>query len=118
MILADTSVWIDHLNKNEAELVELLNLTKVCTHPFIIGELSCGNISNRSEILTLIKSLPRIKPAFEEEVFSLLENYKLYGAGLGFIDIHLLSSALINDVKIWTKDKALKRAAVRLNIHK
>jgi predicted nucleic acid-binding protein len=107
MILVDTSVWVDHLNKSEPELVRLLNLTMVYTHPFIIGELSCVNISNRSEILTLIRALPRIEPALEDEVYTLLENNKLYGIGLGYIDIHLVTAALINDVNIWTKDKNL-----------
>jgi predicted nucleic acid-binding protein len=118
MILVDTSIWVDHLNKTVPELVKLLNSTMVCTHPFIIGELSCGNILNRTEILTLIKSLPRIEPAFEEEVNTLIENKNLYGIGLGFIDIHILASALINDVKIWTNDKVLKKTAQKLNIDK
>jgi predicted nucleic acid-binding protein len=118
MILVDTSVWIDHLNKSDADLVNLLNSNTVCTHPFVIGELSCGNISNRSEILALIKALTRIELAFEDEVFALLENKKLYGIGLGFIDIHLLASALIHNVKIWTRDKTLKKTALNLDIHK
>ena len=118
MILVDTSVWVDHLNKAEPELIKLLNLTMVCIHPFIIGELSCGNISNRFEILTLLKSLPRIEPAFEEEVYALIDNKKLYGIGVGYIDIHLLAAALINDLKIWTTDKALKKTAQKLNIYK
>ncbi len=118
MILVDTSVWVDHLNKSERELVKLLYSMMVCTHPFIIGELSCGNISNRSKFLTLIKALPRVEPAFEEEVYTLLEDKKLYGIGLGFIDIHLLAAALINDVKIWTRDKALKKVAQKLTSHR
>ena len=118
MILVDTSVWVNHLNKSEPELAKLLNSMMVCTHPFIIGELSCGNISNRSEFLTLIKALPCVEPAFEDEVYTFLEGKKLYGIGLGFIDIHLLAAALINDVKIWTRDKALKKVAHKLTIHK
>ena len=118
MILVDTSIWINHFNKSNAGLISLLNSAKVCIHPFIIGELSCGNISNRSEILSLLKSLPHIEPALDEEVFALIENKKLYGIGLGFIDVHLLASALIHNVKIWTTDKALNKAAINQGINK
>ncbi len=118
MILVDTSIWVDHLNKSDDALIKLLNFSKVCIHPFVVGELSCGNISNRSEILLLLKALPRIEPAFEDEVFTFIENKKLYGVGLGFVDVHLLASALIHNVKIWTRDKTLNKAAKKLNIHK
>ena len=118
MILVDTSIWVDHLNKSDDDLIVLLNLGRVCIHPFIIGEISCGSISNRSEILALLKALPHIEPALENEVFTLIENKKLYGIGLGFIDAHLLASALINNVKLWTRDKNLNNAAINLNVHK
>jgi predicted nucleic acid-binding protein len=118
MILVDTSIWIDHLNNSNDDLIELLNSGKVCTHPFIIGELYCGNISKRSEILSLLKALPRVEPALEEEVFTLIENKKLFGIGLGFVDVSLLASALIHNVKIWTQDKTLKKVAKKLIIHK
>ena len=118
MILVDTSIWIDHLNNSNDDLIKLLNSGRVCIHPFIIGELSCGNISNRSEILTLLKALPRAKPALEDEVFALIENKKLYGIGLGFVDVNLIASTLIHNVKIWTQDKNLKKVAKKLDIHK
>ena len=118
MILVDTSIWINHFNKSNAGLISLLNSAKVCIHPFIIGELSCGNISNRSEILALLKSLPLIETAIDDEVFTLIENKKLYGIGLGFVDVHLLTSALIHNVKIWTGDKSLNKAAMMLGINK
>jgi predicted nucleic acid-binding protein len=116
--LVDTSIWIDHFNKSDIELIRLLNSAKVCIHPFIIGELSCGNISNREEILTLLKSLPHVDSAMNEEVFMLIENKKLYGIGLGFTDVHLLASALIDNVTLWTRDKTLKKAAINLGIFK
>ena len=118
MILVDTSIWIDHLNNSNDELIKLLNSNRVCIHPLIIGELSCGHISNRKEILSLLQALPRIEPALEGEVFTFIENKKLYGLGLGIVDINLLASALIHDVKIWTHDKSLKNIARKLNIHK
>jgi predicted nucleic acid-binding protein len=99
-------------------LTKLLNSGQVCLHPFVIGELSCGNISNRLEILGLLNALPRIEPALDEEVFTFLENRKLYGVGLGFIDVHLLASAMIHNVKIWTRDKSLLKIATNLNIIK
>ncbi len=117
MILIDTSIWINHFNKSNAGLISLLNSTKVCIHPFIIGELSCGNISNRSEILTLLKSLPQIEPALEEEVLTLIENKELFGIGLGFVDVHLIASALIHNVQIWTADKSLNKTATDLGIN-
>ena len=118
MILVDTSIWISHFNKSNSALIALLNSAKVCIHPFIIGELSCGNISNRSEILLLLKSLPQVETALDEEVFTLIENKKLYGQGLGFIDVHLLTSALIHNVKIWTADKSLNNSAISFGINK
>lgn len=118
MILVDTSIWIDHFNKSDIDLINLLNSGKVCIHPFIIGELSCGNISNRKEILTLLKALPQVDSALDEEIYTLIENKKLYGIGLGFIDVHLLASALIDNVTIWTRDKTLKKAAINLDIYK
>ena len=118
MILVDTSIWIDHLNKSDDDLIVLLNSGRVCIHPFIIGELSCGNIKNRSEILTLLKALPHVDTALENEVFILIENKKLFGIGLGYIDVHLLASALIHNVKLWTRDKNLKKVAHKLQVHK
>lgn len=118
MILVDTSIWINHFNKSNSGLIKLLNSAKVCIHPFVIGELSCGNISNRVEILSLLRSLPLVDNVLDEEIFSFIENKKLYGIGLGFIDVHLLASGLIHNVKIWTGDKSLNKAAINLGINK
>jgi len=118
MILVDTSIWIDHLNQAHSELVRLLNNGIVCTHPFIIGELACGNIINRTEIITLLNALPCLDTALESEVLNLLESHQLYGSGLGYIDVHLIAAALINNVKIWTRDKNLNSITRKLNISK
>lgn len=99
-------------------MTKLLIAGQVCIHPFIIGELSCGNISNRVEILSLLNALPKIQAAMDDEVFLLIENRNLFGIGLGFIDAHLISSALIHNVKIWTRDKSLLKVAIELNISK
>jgi predicted nucleic acid-binding protein len=107
MILVNTSAWIDHFNNSNRDLVEQLHSSQVCIHPFIIGELSCGNITNRKEILSLLRDLPTVDAALNEEVFELIEKRKLYGKGLGFIDVHLLASFLIHDVMIWTRETKL-----------
>ena len=106
-VLIDTSIWIDHFRNSNEELKKLLMSGQVCSHPFVIGELSCSNISNRTEILTLLRALPEIDTVLDEEVFVLIEDKKLYRKGLGFIDVHLLASALIHHVIIWTTDKHL-----------
>lgn len=116
MILVDTSVWIDHFHQSDENLKELLLSNQVCIHPFILGELSCGIIGNRMEILSLLRTLKSIDLALDEEVFILIEDRKLFGKGLGFIDFHLLTSALIHRVPIWTRDKSLKQVASRLGI--
>ena len=117
MILVDTSVWIDHFHHSDEALKKLLLSNQVCIHPFILGELSCGNISNRKEVLALLRSLRSVDMVLDEEVFILIENRKLYGKGLGFIDIHLLASAMIHHVPIWTRDNTLKRVAGELGIN-
>jgi predicted nucleic acid-binding protein len=116
MILVDTSVWIDHFHHSDEDLKELLLSNQVCIHPFILGELSCGNISNRKEVLSLLRTLRNIDLVLDEEVILLIEERKLYGKGLGFIDIHLLASAMIHQVPIWTRDKSLKQIAEELGV--
>ena len=116
MILVDTSVWIDHFHHSDEDLKELLLSNQVCIHPFILGELSCGYIRNRKEVLSLLRALRSIDSVLDEEVFTLIEERKLFGKGLGFIDIHLLASALIHHVPIWTRDRSLKLVADHLDI--
>lgn len=107
MILVDTSVWIDHLRKGSKKLTTLLLNDQVLTHPFIIGEVACGHLTHRKEILDLLQKLPKAFVASHEEIHSYLENEKLYGKGLGLIDIHLLASAKLSKAKLWTFDKTL-----------
>jgi len=117
MVLVDTSIWIDHFRNYNEELKELLITGQVCIHPFIVGELSCGNILNRKEILTLLGALPGIDTVLDEEVLMLIEDRKLYGKGLGFIDIHLLAAAVVHHVTIWTGDKYLYRVSKEFGIN-
>lgn len=116
MILVDTSVWVDHLRRGNARLVELLETGTVLWHPFVMGELACGDLKNRSEILSLLEELPQVTHASHKEVLRLVESRQLMGRGLGVVDVHLLASALIDHARLWTLDKRLDAAAERLRI--
>lgn len=116
MVLVDTSVWVAHLLKGKSGLEILLNDGDVICHPFIIGELACGNLKSRSEILSLLQSLPMVTQVEHEEVMRFIENYHLMGKGLGYIDMHLLASALLSKVSLWTLDNKLNMVASRLGI--
>jgi predicted nucleic acid-binding protein len=116
MVLVDTSVWILHLRKGSRKLENLLNDGNVACHPFIIGELACGNLTNRKEILSLLNTLPMSPEAEHGEVMQFIENYRLMGKGLGYIDMHLLTSALLNQIRIWTIDGKLKKVSSELGI--
>lgn len=116
MILVDTSVWIFHLREHHVKLSGLLNKGEVLCHPFIIGELACGNMKNRSEILSLLSSLPSAISAEHEEVLNFIENNKLMGKGLGYIDFHLAASAFLTGVSMWTLDKKLQKVLKELGI--
>lgn len=116
MVLVDTSVWIFHLRDGNAELERLLKDGQVMCHQFIIGEIACGYIKNRSEILSLLRWLPLAAQASHEEVLEFIERNNLMGRGLGYVDIHLAASAKLTGVPIWTLDKTLNETNKRLNI--
>ncbi len=108
MILVDTSVWVSHLRNGNSKLEQLLNDGDVLCHPFIIGELACGSIKNRIEILSLLIALPKADLLDNEEVLLFIERNNLMGKGLGLIDIHLLASTVLSEVVLWTLDTKLK----------
>jgi predicted nucleic acid-binding protein len=116
MVLVDTSVWISHLRDGNIELASLLNDAKVICHPFIIGEIACGNIKNRTEILSLLKNLPQTAQMNHEEVLYFIDKYQLMGKGLGYMDIHLCASAKITGIPIWTLDKRLDEINKKLHL--
>ncbi len=116
MILVDTSVWIDHFRRGNVRLKNLLNENQVLCHPFVIGELACGNLKNRGEILGLLTSLQAAQTAGYSEVLHLLDSHRFYGIGLGWIDAHLLASTLLTGCGLWTLDKPLRSAAGKLKI--
>lgn len=115
-MLVDTSVWIDHLRRGNAELASLLEDGEVESHPFVIGELACGNFKRREEILSMIDSLPKALEAEHDEVLSLVGSRRLVSSGLGWIDAHLLASAMLGHTTIWTLDKRLAKHAHRLQV--
>lgn len=116
MVLVDTSVWIEHLRRGEPELRELLNQGEVVCHPFVIGELACGHLRSREQIISLLKALPSATLVEPDEILFFIEERKLAGLGLGLIDAHLLASCLISRVRLRTLDKILKSVAARLDI--
>jgi hypothetical protein len=116
MLLVDTSVWVAHLRRGTVGLHGLLMEGRVVCHPFIIGELACGNLRQRSEILALLQALPQAIVAHHEEVMNFLENYRLMGKGLGYVDLHLLASAKLTGVRLWTLDQKLNQVAGKLGL--
>jgi len=108
VILVDTSVWIDHLRSGDEQLTALLNSTQVMGHPFVLGELACGNLQNRAEFLVLMADLPQAVTASDTEVLFFIEQHQLMGRGIGFVDVHLLASvSLTGAARLWTRDQRL-----------
>jgi predicted nucleic acid-binding protein len=115
MVLVDTSVWVDHFRRGLPELAEQLDAGVVVCHPFVLGELACGNLKNRREILELLQTLCTCPVASHEEVLHFVESNRLMGLGLGYIDMHLLASAKLAGLPLWTLDRPLRTVATRLN---
>lgn len=117
MILVDTSIWIDHLRRGDAALVVMLQSNRVLTHPFVIGELACGNLSNREAVLALLGKLPRVVVAADEEVLEFIDRHRLMGRGLGYVDMHLLAAARLSPpVTLWTRDQRFAEVAAELSV--
>lgn len=116
MILVDTSVWVAHFRKGGSGLSGLLSEGLVAAHPFVIGELACGNLKNRAAILSELEELPSAVPATHDEVMGLVQNRRFWGFGIGWIDAHLLASALLSGCEFWTLDRKLAGAAVAAGV--
>ncbi|MBN1848768.1 MAG: PIN domain-containing protein [Deltaproteobacteria bacterium] len=116
LILVDTSVWIEHLREGDQNLIQLLERGLVACHPFIIGELACGGIKNRYEIINLLNDLPSTDMLDHDDIMEFIERRKIMNKGLGYIDFHLLASALVSETPLWTFDKALRKIANQLSI--
>jgi predicted nucleic acid-binding protein len=115
LILADTSVWVDHLRRGDMRLVELLQSASVLMHPFIVGEIACGSLADRETVLDLLKGLPTAAVADFDEVLSFVEHHGLWGKGIGYVDVHLLAAVtLTHGATLWTRDRRLRAAAQAL----
>jgi predicted nucleic acid-binding protein len=114
VILVDTSVWVAHFRAGNPALARCLEDERVACHPFVIGELACGNLRDREEVLRHLARLPETRVATHEEALHLVEHRTLTGSGLGWVDVHLLASALLSGVALWTLDRPLQDAARRL----
>lgn len=115
MILADTSVWVDHLRRGDVRLAGLLERASVLMHPFILGEIACGSLADRQTVLELLNDLPCAVVAETDEALSFVEHHRLWGKGIGYVDVHLLAAvALTEGATLWTRDKRLRAAAQAL----
>ena len=115
MILVDTSVWVGHLRNTDAQLADLLDRGAVVMHPFVVGEIACASLHDRSSILELLRDLPTAVVAEGEEVLGFIEHHALHGKGLRYVDVHLLASVLLTEgASMWTRDKCLRIAAEEL----
>jgi len=110
-VLVDTSVWVDHFRRGNHQLVDLLEKGRILCHPHVIGELACGNLQNRAEILELLSALPQTAAITFPEAMMFLETHQLFGRGLGWVDIQLLASAQLSGCPLWTLDRRLAKAA-------
>jgi hypothetical protein len=116
MILVDTSIWVEHLRESLPVLEDLLLKQRVLTHPSVIGELACGNLRRRAQLLGWLRRIPAASVARDQEVFSLIEEKRLWGKGVGWVDAHLLASGLITGCTLWTRDQPLHAAAMKLGM--
>ncbi|MBQ9350740.1 type II toxin-antitoxin system VapC family toxin [Phyllobacterium sp.] len=118
MILADTSIWIDHLRVGDAELKLRLNTNQIMVHPFIVGEIALGILRQRDLILAALRDLPKVKIANEEEVLHFIDAEALFSLGIGYVDAHLLAATrLTPGTRLWSRDKRLAAAAARLQLN-
>jgi predicted nucleic acid-binding protein len=116
MILVDTSIWINHFRRGSDRLATLLEAGEVLGHPFVTGELACGSLHARREILSLLEALPQAVAADHQEVLRFVDSRQLMGRGLGYVDVHLLASVMLHGATIWTADKRLAEQAERLRV--
>jgi len=116
MMLVDTSVWIDHLRQGDAGLTDALQGGQVWTHSFVLGELACGNLRARGEVLNLLQALPAMPVSTDKEVLFFIEQHGLMGRGIGYVDVHLLASARLGGARLWTRDKRLNAVAAELGV--
>ena len=116
MMLVDTSVWIDHFRHGDAALTTALEAGQVWMHSFVLGELACGNLSSRAEVLSLLQALPPMPVSTDKEVLFFIDQHQLMGRGIGYVDVHLMASARLGGCQLWTRDKRLHAVAAELGL--
>ena len=116
MILVDTSVWVEHLRRGLPRLAKLLQEGEVLIHPWVIGELACGNLRNRQQVLDLLQGLPAATVASDAEVLLLIEGEQLIGRGIGYVDAHLVAAARLSHCRLWTQDRRLAAVALEQGV--
>lgn len=117
MILVDTSIWVDHIRTPNARMIALLQGCQVCMHPWVVGELACGNLADRANRLYLLRSLPPVVVATDGEVLFFIDKHGIAGKGVGYMDMHLLAAAALGIHKLWTRDKRLLAVAKLLGLN-
>lgn len=85
-------------------------------HPFVLGEIALGYLDPRADILEMLQSLPKAEVADDSEVLQFIDQYQLFGTGVGYVDTHLLTAAMLTFSALWTRDKRLQAVAERLGI--
>jgi predicted nucleic acid-binding protein len=117
VVIADSSIWIDHINKGDADLSALLKRRRIALHPMIIGELAVGSIAKRQAVLEERGKLPRVQPASHSEVMAMVEWLGLFNRGIGYVDAHLIAATRqLPNGRLWTRDKSLHAQAERLGV--
>ena len=116
MVIADTSIWIDHLRQPLEELVALLSTRKIVQHPFVIAEIALGSIAQRRRVVAGLAQMASIKPVVERELLQFVENKSIFATGLGMVDAHLLAACHVHSLTLWTRDKRLLAQAERLGL--
>jgi predicted nucleic acid-binding protein len=117
MILADTSIWIDHFRRSDLRLARFLDRGEIVMHPFVIGELALGFVPKIAEMMEDLRTLPEAMVANSDEILEFIARRKLSGSGVGYVDAHLLAAAaLAPETFVWTRDKRLHAAAQSLSL--
>lgn len=117
MILTDTSVWVDHFRRKDAELVRQLHGNNISIHPFVVTELALGNLPDRQRTIATLDLLPAVKVARISEVRQMIDAHSLFRRGIGFVDAHLIASVFITPhTVLWSRDKRLSAVAEALGL--
>ena len=117
MILADTSVWVDHFRKRDGALYQQLQQNAISIHPYVVAELVLGGLPERQKTIASLDLLPMVKVAQMSEVRRMIEAHSLFQRGIGLVDAHLIASTFITPhTVLWSRDKRLRDIAETLGL--